>query len=110
MLCGLTLLLFVSIPAAAPSTSAFDITEYHALQEPYSSYPCLPRRIHMSQHNDVNESNKVSMVVSFMLDFKHCTHVTPTVHYSRDGGTKMKKATASPLHFNFTSSDNGRIL
>jgi hypothetical protein len=111
VLCGMALFLFVSIPAAAPSpASAFDITEYHALQEPYRSYPCLPRRIHTSQNNDVNESNRISMVVSFMLDYKHCKHVTPTVHYSRDGGTKKKTATASPLHFNYTSSITGEYF
>lgn len=85
-------------------TSAFDAAEYHGLREPYRSYTCLPRRVHLSQATDVNHESQVSMTVSFSLDYQQCKHVIPYVYYSTFDG-KEKRATATPLHFNYTSSE-----
>jgi hypothetical protein len=90
--------------------SAFGREEYHGLRKPYLSYPCLPRRIHLSQATDVvrqeNEHYEVSMTVSFSLDRLQCDHATPFVHYGHDM-FEEKRATGERQHFNFTSSVTG---
>lgn len=117
---GLLLILLIchlSVPKNGTSSpgapSAFDVAEYHSLQEPYRSFPCLPRRIHLSQATDVNQKSKVSMTVSFSLDYKQCKQVTkqvtPYVYYST-AQKKEKRATALPLQFNYTSSETGEYF
>jgi hypothetical protein len=94
--------------------SAFPMNRYLLLQEPYRSYPCLPRRIHLSQASDVDDNDKVSMTVSFSLDYHQCQHVTPYVHYTAyhsDGESSEKRqATAFPLQFNYTSEKDGEYF
>ena len=50
----------------------------------------------------------MSMTVSFSLDYKHCKHVAPYVYYTKD--KDEKRATASRLHFNYTSSETGEYF
>ena len=78
------------------------------LRVPYQPYPCLPRRIHLSQASDVIKQ-KVSMTVSFSLDYASCQHEIPTVFY-RQGMAEEKQATAEKQHFNFTSSVTGEYF
>jgi len=105
------------------SNSAFSLEEYTQLQEPFRSYPCLPKRIHMSQKNNAhvipqpidhhNRTNElvVSMTVSFSLDYANChpDTVEPKIFY-RQGfhpeTTVVPNAKQTPEQFNFTSSIN----
>jgi hypothetical protein len=88
--------------------SAFPEELYHAAEEPFRSYPCLPRRLHIAQANNVNGSKKeehtVSVTVSFSLDFQKCRGARPFVLYGqgirRDGAIA---AADKPLQFNYSS-------
>ncbi|CAB9517366.1 Zn(2+) purple acid phosphatase [Seminavis robusta] len=77
------------------SDSAFSLDQYKTLlEEPYRSYPCQPKRIHISQLNNVHEipfppdetnfHNQstlavVSMTISFMLDHDNCADAKPKI-------------------------------
>ena len=39
---------------------------------------CLPKGIHLSQANNVQPDGKLSITVSFMLDFDYCGHERQT--------------------------------
>lgn len=111
-------------PSAANLTdSAFSLDHYATLlQEPYSSYPCMPKRIHLSQANNVreiplptNESHfhnqtiefALDMTVSFSLDFEKCKNATPTVWYRQGFHPETKVIPGEAIQFNYSSSING---
>ena len=96
------------IPAAFEE-SAFDLELYHHLNEPYQSYQCMPRRIHLSQESDVDSSSHINLTVSFTLDFHNCKNAKPFVLYGR-GFTREKQATAESQHFNYTSARTGEFF
>jgi hypothetical protein len=86
--------------------SAFDTDLYHSLQEPYQSFECLPKGIHLSQASDVDASGLVRMTVSFMLDHLRCHNVKPHVVF----GPESKEgvwASGERKHFDFTSGRDG---
>lgn len=98
------------IPATFES-SAFANNLYHGLQPEYRSYPCFPKRIHLSQESNVIETGdgqrpEVNMTVSFSLDYKRCRNAIATVLYGR-GLVSEGRAVADPIHFNYTSAKTG---
>jgi hypothetical protein len=100
-----TLRLLKSSDHAVPkefSTSAFDDDLYLAFQHPYCSYPCMPRKVHISQASNV-KNNRVSMTVSFTLDHEVCAHVKPTVVYGRGYLPEGEATAAEKLDFDFAS-------
>lgn len=112
---------------AFETESAFPLDAYATqLQEPFTSYHCLPQRIHLSQANNVhliptppneihfhNQTTEwaLNMTLSFMLDYKNCNHRKVTIHY-RQGfhPEQILEATNKPWQFNYTSPINGTDL
>jgi hypothetical protein len=89
------------------SKSAFGIERYHAYQEPYRSYPCLPRRIHLSQANNVQQDGRVSMTVSFTLDKENCARAKPVVIYGRGFTPEGEQKAEEKLSFDYSSPTTG---
>ena len=69
------------------SLIGFDKSEYKTItDEPYATYyKCQPRKIHLSQANNVNQTTQVvSMYISFTLDYINCSNnVKPRIIYGR---------------------------
>lgn len=86
--------------------SAFETELYHHLLEPYRSFKCMPRRIHLSQASNVDSTNHLNWTVSFTLDYQNCKHVKPFVLYGRQLD-RAERATAEKQVFNFSSSRTG---
>jgi Calcineurin-like phosphoesterase len=105
---------------------------YHAFLEPFRSYPCLPRRIHLAQASNVvgvverssalpNDADAdaasspvqlvVNMTVTFSLDYSKCgggggggaNAVDVSVVYGHDLTTIGTVPGHDPLQFNYTS-------
>ena len=87
-----------------------------------TSYPCLPRHIHLAQANNVqvqddddDDDLKVTMTVSFSLDYKNCDGAQPAVLYGLDGGdddyttTEGTVTDARRLQFNYTSANSNGL-
>ena len=64
---------------------------------------CLPKGTHLSQANNVQPDGKLSITVSFMLDFDYCGHAKPLVIYGRRGKVEGHVEGEDPLQFNYTS-------
>jgi hypothetical protein len=91
---------------------------YETRHEPYASYPCLPKHIHLAQANNVqaqdgddDDDMRVSMTVSFSLEYKNCAGAQPVVLYGRDAignndndNTEGSVTDARRLQFNYTSA------
>ena len=93
----------LAIPAAFEE-SAFQMELYHHLLEPYRSYECMPRRIHVSQASNVDVvTDLVNWTVSFTLDHQNCRNAQPTVIFGH-GLLKKHRATADSQRFNFSST------
>lgn len=85
--------------------SAFEMKLYHHLVEPYRSFSCMPRGIHVSQATDVDSFHLVNWTVSFTLDYQQCKNVKPVVLYGlKLSLSRENRATSEPQHFNFTST------
>ena len=62
---------------------------YHSQQEPFRSFPCYPKYIHLAQAGNVmqNENDAttppwmINMTISFALDFTSCACAVPSVVY-----------------------------
>jgi hypothetical protein len=84
---------------------------YHAEQEPFRSFPCLPKHIHLAQANNVDSTDgTVKMTVSFTLDYTDChwQELRPFVRYApvQNDSTAAERivvAVHPPLQFNYTS-------
>lgn len=81
----------------------FPVEFYHANQEPFRSFPCLPKGIHLAQANNVNDDGLVSMTISFSLDFATCRQSKPVVMYGHGFHPEKSIAGSNPLQFNYTS-------
>ena len=59
--------------------SRFDPKLYQSMtEEPYISYPCMPRKIHLSQASNVDPStDQISMTVSFTINRSFTSSTTP---------------------------------
>jgi hypothetical protein len=107
--------------AADFSTSAFGLEQYTQLREPYRSYPCMPKRIHISQKGNVhiipqpkNESHfhnqtteyALDMTVSFSLDYEKCANATKVIINYRQGfhPEETVDVQEKPLQFSYQSS------
>jgi hypothetical protein len=132
---SIAVLLAVYIPrriqVPKESVHLVDFPEPENLHEPYSSYPCLPKHIHLAQANNVrtvsvtdddddddddddNDDQRVAMTVSFSLDYKNCSLAHPFVLYGRDNSDSddhdHKKVTdARRLQFNYTSDKSNGL-
>ena len=115
---------------AFETESAFPLDAYAThLQEPFTSYHCLPKRIHLSQANNVhlipippneihfhnNQTTEwaLNMTLSFMLDYQnHCNKHKVTIHYRQGFHPEktLEASTTKPLQFNYTSPINGTGL
>jgi hypothetical protein len=91
---------------------------YETRHEPYSSYLCLPKHIHLAQANNVQAQDdddddlRAAMTVSFSLDYQNCAGAQPVVLYGRDDGddsdsgdTEGRVTDAKQLQFNYTSAN-----
>jgi hypothetical protein len=88
--------------------SAFDAASYHSYQEPFASFPCQPRKLHLSQANNVGEDG-VAMTVSFTLDFKQCASARPTIVYGRGFFPEGSVSTSEKVHFDYASTTTGEM-
>jgi hypothetical protein len=88
---------------------------YETRHEPYASYPCLPRHIHLAQANNVHAQDdkqmkdlRVAMTVSFSLDYQNCAGAQPVVLYGCDDDDNVegKVTDARRLQFNYTSANS----
>jgi hypothetical protein len=98
---------------------------YETLHEPYASYRCLPKHIHLAQANNVQAHDdggdddvhmsdlRVAMTVSFSLDFKNCARAQAVVLYGRGvngtDNTEGKVTDAKRLQFNYTSDKSNGL-
>jgi hypothetical protein len=100
---------------------------YHSQQEPFRSFPCYPKYIHLAQASNVDtETSVLDMTISFSLDYIGCACALPTVLYGgpikddappqqnyhsnypleRDGFVRSSDVpldSGLPLQFNYTS-------
>jgi hypothetical protein len=91
-------------------SSDFPTEEYHAFQEPFIAYPCQPSRIHIAQSNNADEeSNQISMTISFSLPYNQCRSTRATVVYGSGLMPEEFVVAGDPLQFNYTSSKSGGI-
>jgi acid phosphatase type 7 len=60
----------------------------------------------MAQANNVDANHRISMTISFSLDYNHleCRTALPTVVYGRGFLSKYTVSAGKPLQFNYTSS------
>jgi Calcineurin-like phosphoesterase len=98
-----------------PEFRLFSRSLYHAEQEPFRSFPCLPKHIHLAQANNVDPSSgTLSMTVSFTLDYKDChwKELRPFIRYAAvnavttadsSSTARIVVAVHPPLQFNYTS-------
>ena len=87
--------------------SAFDNTLYSAnYKEPFRSYPCTPRKVHISQANDVSDK-LVSITVSFTLNQLNCSDVHPKIVYGRSYRVEGTVIKFERLNFTFRSPTTG---
>jgi acid phosphatase type 7 len=104
------------IPVEESTKDTFASDLYWAQQEPYRSYPCLPKGIHLAQRSNV-AYGIVSMTVSFFLDFTECRDASPIISYGlRDADPSTAatlvflnaSSTSPPLQYQYTGdkSDN----
>jgi hypothetical protein len=102
------------------TTSAFDTELYDSiLQLPYRNFPCIPRKLHISQGSNVviqsdsstsgNDKPTVSMRISFTLDRQQCAHAQPKIvfgtgpfHYDESNPDDVER-----VHFSYTSPKAG---
>ena len=87
-----------------------DSNEKHQRCHPKTSSDvqyCSPRKLHISQADDVNENHTVSMTVSFSVPFE-CRDVDPSVVYGQQTALphpgKVARPNHPPLQFNYSSS------
>lgn len=95
-----------------PDFRLFPSNLYHSEKEPFRSFPCLPKHIHVAQASNVIDLN-VSMTVSFTLDYKDChwSDLRPFIRYGvadadpNGNNIPMRNVIAikPPLQFNYTS-------
>jgi Calcineurin-like phosphoesterase len=77
--------------------------------EPFRSFPCLPKHIHLAQASNVNANDGLySVTVSFSLNYESCRHGTPRVFYGLEDGLSPSKSVVGshPLQFNYTSDES----
>jgi Calcineurin-like phosphoesterase len=91
---------------AEEEEAAFPAELYHSNQEPFRSFPCLPKRIHLAQATNVDDDNLVSMTVSFSLDFATCRQGNPVVVYGHDLQPQGSVSGGKALQFNYTSDES----
>lgn len=101
--------IFAEEIVSAGAAAAFPSELYHANQEPFRSFPCLPKRIHLAQATNVDDDGLVSMTVSFSLDFDVCQQGTPQVMYGHDLTPQGSVTGTHPLQFNYTSEKSNGI-
>jgi len=90
--------------------SAFPAHLYYTRQEPYRSYECFPKRIHLAQANNVQDDHRVSMTVSFSLDYENCRGAQPTVFYGRSFRYEGTVKAQEPKQFNYTSGKSDGLF
>lgn len=93
--------------------TTFSSEVYHSRLEPFRSFPCYPKYIHLAQESNNNHNNMIqqqqlpqvtdrwmiNMTVSFALDFATCACAVPTIVY---GGPVRRSSSSS------SSSDSTR--
>ena len=88
-------------------SSAFDTHQYAGWQAPFRSYPCMPRKVHISQRSNVKISKSphhhVSMTVSFVLDKDSCSSVKPYIVYGRGISQEGQSTDAERVNFTYAS-------
>jgi hypothetical protein len=113
--------------ASLLQVSAFDKSLYDAFHHPYNTYPCQPRKIHLSPASNVDhDSGRVNMTLSFSLNRTQCSSNQPSpsslfssssnvrmvIVYGRgvfpEGRIEQRAADAEhSVHFDFVSPVTG---
>ena len=76
-------------------------------------FACQPRRVHIAQASNVDTNNRISMTVSFSLDYnadEACRNVKPAIVYGRGFLSKHTVFAGKPLQFNYTSDESDGIF
>jgi Calcineurin-like phosphoesterase len=90
---------------------------YHSRQEPFRSFPCYPKYIHLAQASNMvqqgsNETTQwvINMTVSFALDYAACACAVPTIVYGGPVGNDSDRS-ASPYNsqYHLRSHSNEKV-
>jgi Calcineurin-like phosphoesterase len=113
--------------------AVFPLDLYHSQQEPFRSFPCYPKLIHLAQSSNVDgDSSLLNMTVSFALDYESCPCAVPIVLFGgpiqEDGTPENRPRYTShrqenrdfvrsagvpagfPWQFNYTSDKTGGLI